>query len=87
MAAMIVGSIGDAAYMMASAVFAGRRVRFVQSPPTGAILSDLAEMVDAGSLRPVIAATYEMANIADAHRAFEAGGNFGKLVVTVSDSA
>jgi NADPH:quinone reductase-like Zn-dependent oxidoreductase len=84
MAAMIVGSFSDAAYMLASAVHGQRRVRFVQSPPTGALLHSLSEMVDAGAMRPVIASISPLSQIAEAHRAFEAGGTFGKRVLQLS---
>lgn len=42
MAAMALGSPADLAYLLASGVHGGRRVRFVQSPATGPLLADLA---------------------------------------------
>ena len=36
-----------------------------------------------GKIRPIISAVYPLAQAADAHRAMEAGGHFGKIVLTV----
>jgi len=80
---MALGAPRDVAYLAASAVFGARRVRFVQAPPTGATLADLATFVEDGALRPVIAARYRLEAVAAAHRAMQAGGSLGKHVIEV----
>ena len=42
--------------------------------------------LDSGALKPVIARTFPLAEIADAHRFMEAGDQFGKIVVTVEST-
>jgi NADPH:quinone reductase-like Zn-dependent oxidoreductase len=83
MATLALGGAGDVLYLLVSSIHGSRRVRFVQSPPDGRILADLATLVDAGKIRPVIAGTYPLAEAARAHRALEAGGGFGKRVLVV----
>lgn len=83
MAAIIIGSLSDAAYTFASVLHGSRRVRFVQSPPHASILRSLTEMVDAGNLRPVVESVTPLSEIAEVHRSFEAGGTFGKRIVRV----
>lgn len=83
MAALMIGGFGDAAYLLSSAIFGARRVRFVQAPPTGAVLRDLADIVDAGALKPVVDSVHPLEDIVTAHRAFDAGGTFGKRVVQI----
>jgi NADPH:quinone reductase-like Zn-dependent oxidoreductase len=84
MAAMTVASPGDVAYLLASVVHGSRRVRFIQAPPTAALLTDLAGYVDAKSVVPVIEAVYPLEEIAAAHRSLERGGGFGKRVIQVA---
>lgn len=83
MAAMTIGSPADLAYLLASRVHGGRRVRFVQMPPTAQLLADLAGYVDAKSVVPVIEAVYPLEDIAAAHRSLENSGGFGKRVIQV----
>ncbi|MDR4532699.1 NADP-dependent oxidoreductase [Glutamicibacter sp. PS] len=47
-------------------------------------LATIAEMADAGSLRPAIAETFPLDRIAQAHRAGESGHTAGKLVITMA---
>jgi NADPH:quinone reductase-like Zn-dependent oxidoreductase len=84
MAAMALGSPADIAYLLASGLHGRRRVRFVQSPPTAALLADLAGYVDGKSVTPVIEAVYPLDDIAAAHRSLEESGGFGKRVVQVA---
>jgi NADPH:quinone reductase-like Zn-dependent oxidoreductase len=84
MAAMALGSPADIAYLLASGVHGRQRVRFVQSPPTAALLADLAGYVDGKSVTPVIEAVYPLDDIAAAHRSLEESGGFGKRVVQVA---
>jgi NADPH:quinone reductase-like Zn-dependent oxidoreductase len=62
----------------------GRR-RFVPFLSSGSRddLLVIKELVDAGKLRPVIERSYELREVPDAIRRLEAGGVFGKLVITV----
>lgn len=81
MESMIVHGGSQFAYLAASTVFGGRRVRFAQMPPTHQLLADLAGMVDGKDVQPVIDSVYPLDDIAAAHRSVEAGGGFGKRVV------
>jgi putative PIG3 family NAD(P)H quinone oxidoreductase len=55
----------------------------------GAIVSAVVEsvwpMIAAGSVKPVIGATYPIAEATEAHRALSAGETYGKILLTVSD--
>ncbi|MEV7417109.1 NADP-dependent oxidoreductase [Streptomyces sp. NPDC089919] len=53
----------------------------VQPDPVG--LHHLTELVDAGEVRPVVAAGFRLEEVALAHRFAEAGGVLGKTVLTV----
>lgn len=46
-------------------------------------LEALAALVDAGSLRVVVAETFDLDHVADAHRLSEEGHPRGKVVITV----
>ena len=61
---------------------AGARSRFIVTPPSGSVLEELATLVDAGIVRPVIGT--ELA-LADARKAHDAGTRGpGKTVLHVS---
>ncbi|MFC6094238.1 NAD(P)-dependent alcohol dehydrogenase [Saccharothrix lopnurensis] len=77
-------SAGDLAYVLASAVFGSRRVRFFSGNPRHELFADLTALVERGAVRPVIEAVHPLSRIADAHRALEAGGGHGKHVIRVS---
>ena len=47
-------------------------------------LTAIADLVDAGNLRPTIAATFPLEQIADAHRLAETGRTAGKIVITMT---
>lgn len=66
-----------------SSLHGPRRVRTFSANPDTALLDCVAAYVDTGQLRPVVAATYSLADVADAQRAFERGGHLGKLVLAV----
>ncbi|WP_370248806.1 NADP-dependent oxidoreductase [Nocardioides sp.] len=59
----------------------GGHAIFVRPEPTH--LDALAELVDAGKLEVVVAATFPLEQIADAHRLSEQGSPGGKIVVTI----
>ncbi|WP_043620423.1 NAD(P)-dependent alcohol dehydrogenase [Nonomuraea candida] len=69
------------AYLAASAVYGSRRVRFFSGEPSHRLLSDLAGYVRSGDLKPVVDRVFPLEEIAEAHRALEAGGVRGKIIV------
>ncbi|MGW6026205.1 NAD(P)-dependent alcohol dehydrogenase [Streptomyces sp. NPDC055214] len=73
-------------YIIGSAVFGPRRVRFFSGNPGHQLLAELARLTESGAIRPVVDTVYPLADIAGAHRALEAGGIRGKLVVDVRAS-
>ncbi|WP_285761559.1 NAD(P)-dependent alcohol dehydrogenase [Nocardiopsis ansamitocini] len=75
--------LASAAFILASAVFGSRRVRFFSGNPGTSLFDDLTAYVERGEIRPVVDTVYPLARIADAHRALEAGGVRGKYVVQV----
>lgn len=83
MAAMAIGSPTDIAYLLASRVHGGRRVRFAQQPPFAPLLADLAGYADSKSVTPVIDSRYLLNDIAAAHRSLEHSGGFGKRVIEI----
>lgn len=75
-----VASLGAIA---ASAVHGSRRIRIFRGSPRTALLSELAGLAVRGDVRPVLDRTFALDQIADAHRALEAGGVLGKLVIEI----
>ena len=61
----------------------GVRSAFVFIEPNADILAQLAELVDTGSLRPVVGAEFALADIAKAHAFSETGRAVGKIVLYV----
>lgn len=59
-----------------------RRVRTFSNDPTPAQLTRLRELVDAGTVRPVVETVLPLSQVAQAHRLLEAGGVRGKIVLT-----
>ncbi|MBB5960661.1 NADPH:quinone reductase-like Zn-dependent oxidoreductase [Saccharothrix tamanrassetensis] len=76
----ITASLG---YVLASTVHGRRRVRFFRGDPHRELLAELTRLTDNGTLRPVVDRAFPLADIAQAHRALEAGGVRGKIVVTI----
>ena len=46
-------------------------------------IQNVTPMVDAGAVRPIVHATFDLADVADAHRMLESSEHIGKLVLTV----
>jgi NADPH:quinone reductase-like Zn-dependent oxidoreductase len=69
-------------YVAASTAFGSRRVRFFSGNPGHDLLAELTRLTESGVIRPVVDRSYPLAEIGQAHRALEAGGIRGKLVVT-----
>lgn len=63
----------------------GIQGKYVFVRPYGAQLADLAARVDAGSLRINVHQAFPLEEVSEAHRALEAGGHTGKLVLTIGD--
>ena len=51
------------------------------------LLDDLAAMVEAGTLRPVIDRRYPLAQTADAHRYVDSGRKQGNVIIDVADAS
>ena len=83
MATVAFGSPAALRAIVASAVFGPRRIRSFSGNPKRPLLDSLAGYVVAGALRPVIEGVYALDEIATAHRAQEAGGGRGKLVLNL----
>ncbi|MFB9678917.1 NAD(P)-dependent alcohol dehydrogenase [Streptosporangium vulgare] len=75
--------LSSLSYVLASAVFGPRRVRFFSGNPTHRLFADLTGLVESGALRPVVDTIHPLADIAKAHRALEAGGVRGKHVILI----
>ena len=61
----------------------GVRSAFVFIEPNADILAQLAELVDKGSLRPIVGAEFALADIAKAHAFSQTGRAVGKIVLYV----
>ncbi|MFD0025029.1 NAD(P)-dependent alcohol dehydrogenase [Streptomyces sp. NPDC058382] len=70
-------------YLLASTVHGSRRVRFFSGNPDTELLTRLARHAEDGAIRHVVDTVRPLAEIADAHRALEAGGVRGKHVLRV----
>ena len=66
------------------AAAAGVRGVFVFTPPRGAVLSQLAALVDTGQLRLLVGQEFALADAALAHRLGESGASRGKMILRVS---
>jgi 2-desacetyl-2-hydroxyethyl bacteriochlorophyllide A dehydrogenase len=69
--------------MLRTAMAGDRKVVCALSMESPADLVEVAELVEAGTLRPVIDRTFPLEDAADAHRYLEAGHRRGSVVVTV----
>lgn len=61
----------------------GVRSAFVFIQPSAAILAELAALVDAGSIRPIVGAEFALADIVKAHAYSQTGRAVGKIVLYV----
>ncbi|MFI9273261.1 NADP-dependent oxidoreductase [Kitasatospora sp. NPDC052896] len=69
--------------LAATVTAAGRRFAGISVVPDGAALAEIAALVDAGRLRPHLAATFPLAEIDKAHRLLDEGTAQGKIVLTL----
>ncbi|MFI7341018.1 NAD(P)-dependent alcohol dehydrogenase [Streptomyces sp. NPDC050085] len=79
----IAASLG---HILAGTVHGRRRIRFFSGNPKSDLFTDLATYVEEGAVRPVVDRVFPLAEIAEAHRALEAGGVRGKYVVRIDQS-
>ena len=77
---VLAGAAGEA---LAAAAERSIRATAMLVEPDGHALEQLAALVDAGRLRPVVAETFPLERASHAHRAGELGHTTGKLVLTV----
>ncbi|WP_460777765.1 NAD(P)-dependent alcohol dehydrogenase [Nocardiopsis nanhaiensis] len=76
-----IGSFASVLHILGSQVLGRRRIVFFSGNPKTDLFTDLAGYVERGEVRPVVDTVHELADIAKAHRALEAGGVRGKHVV------
>ena len=69
----------------ASTALSGRSARVVVRTPDGGQLEQIAALVEAGAIEPVIERCFELEEIAEAHEAIERGRTRGKLVIALKD--
>jgi NADPH:quinone reductase-like Zn-dependent oxidoreductase len=72
-----------AADAVAAATARGFRATGMIVEPDGHGLEQLAGLVDAGELRPLVAETFPLERVADAHRLSETARTTGKIVLTI----
>ena len=77
--------VSSMAFIARSTVYGSRRVRFFSGAPKSDLFADMTALVEQGAVHPVIAAVYPLASIADAHRALEKRGGFGKHILTIPE--
>ena len=56
---------------------------FIGVRPSGAQLAEIAEMIDAGTIKPSVEATYSLSDVAKSHAHLEAGHTRGKVVIEI----
>lgn len=82
--AVSVGSLSSAVRLAGATLLRSRRTMFFSGNPKTPLFRDLAGYVERGEVRPVVDTVHELADIAEAHRALEAGGVRGKHVVRLT---
>jgi NADPH:quinone reductase-like Zn-dependent oxidoreductase len=86
MVAIAAASGRDFAAVGLSLVFGSRRLRAFSDNAGAADLDVVCDLVDAGTFEPVLGPSFDLPDIAAAHRSLEAGGTTGKRIVAVGAS-
>jgi NADPH:quinone reductase-like Zn-dependent oxidoreductase len=80
-------SLGGVVRTLAIRPFIGQKIAFAITKPNRNDLQHLANLIEAGSITPVIDRCFPLAATADAFRHLEAGHAHGKIVITVVTAA
>ena len=67
-----------------AAAYGVRQSMVFSSPPVGRVLTELAALVDAGQVKPRVAAVLPLAEIQQAHAMLASGHTAGKIVLEVA---
>lgn len=67
-----------------TAIFPGKKVKFVIQTPSGADLVYLKELLEAGKIRAIVDRVYPLTELAAAHKYSESGHAAGKIVITIA---
>jgi NADPH:quinone reductase-like Zn-dependent oxidoreductase len=70
-------------YVLWGVTFGRKHIRAFSNHPTAEQIGQLARLVDAGSLQPVVQEVFTIDDIAAAHQRQEAGGIRGKLLIAI----
>ena len=80
----LIGAVGGILRAAVVNIFVRQQITFVPTAQSPQDMIDIAELVDAGTLRPVIDRTYPLAETAAALNYIEAGHARGKVVIAVA---
>ena len=67
-------------------LFVGQKLRALNAKTTGEDLLALVELIEAGSLTPIVGKTYPLVEAPDAIRELERGHGIGKSVIRVTEA-
>ncbi len=79
-----VPDFANSAAILITQLIPGKKAKFILLKSNGKDLAYLKELIEANKLRPIIARTYPLSEIAQAHAESEKGRVVGKLVIAVS---
>jgi alcohol dehydrogenase len=81
---LVVASFSLGRFVLSARLTKNVRVRPLSRKPCGKTLAKITELVDAGTLRPVIDSVLPVEDAAEAHRRVETGRCRGKVVLSVA---
>jgi NADPH:quinone reductase-like Zn-dependent oxidoreductase len=67
-----------------TAIFPGKKVKFVVQTPSGKDLGYLKELLEAGKIRAIVDRVYPLAELSVAHKYSESGHAAGKIVIKIA---
>ena len=79
----VIGAVGSILRAAVLNLFVRQKITFVPTSQCRDDMVNVAELVDAGTLRPVIDRSYPLTETADALRYVETGHARGKVIITV----